>query len=488
MLKRCYSPRRHGERRENQSLTRTLCVLCASVVIFSACAGKVKEPSVAGSFYPSDEKTLREMVDGFLAKAESGPVDGKLIALISPHAGYPYSGQVAAYTYNHLKEGEVDTVILIGPSHHKDFKGVSVYSEGSFRTPLGNIRINEKMAASLINKDADVDFYPDAYEKEHSLEVQLPFLQRQLKDFRIVPILIGSPTMGSYDYLSGKLAEILREDEKTVLIASTDLSHYHDYNTAVAMDEKITDALERVSIGDIERYIRSGEGEMCGWYPVLFTMEAARKLGATNGILYKYANSGDVTGDKGRVVGYAAMGFYKSPLTKEEKDKLLSMAKETIISYVSEGKVPKIEVSDKRLKANGAVFVTVNRNGSLRGCIGSIQPVMPLYQAVIKNAISASSNDPRFPPMTKGELSNIEVEVTVLSPLEPLKDIRDIEVGKHGLYIEKDGRSGIFLPQVPVEFGWDRDTYLEQLCRKAGLPKGDWKEAKLFCFTADVIK
>lgn len=488
MLKRCYSPRRHGEHRENQSLIRTLCVLCASVVIFSACAGKVKEPSVAGSFYPADEKVLRETVDGFLAKAENSPIDGRLIALISPHAGYPYSGQVAAYTYKHLKERDIETVILIGPSHHKSFKGVSVYAEGSFRTPLGNIRINERIAESLINKDADVAFYPDAYEKEHSLEVQLPFLQRQLKEFRIVPILIGSPTQRSYEYLTGKLTEILREDKKVMIIASTDLSHYHDYDTAVAMDVKVTDAVERVSSEDVERYMRNGEGEMCGGYPVLFTMAVARNLGATNGVLYKYANSGDVTGDKGRVVGYAAMGLYKSPLSPGQKEELLSMARETITSYVRDRKVPEIEPDDKRLKADGAVFVTINRNGNLRGCIGSIQAVMPLYQSVIKNAVSASSNDPRFPPMTKEELSDIDVEVTVLSPLEPLKDVKDIEIGKHGLYMEKGGRSGIFLPQVPVEQGWDLNTYLEQLCKKAGLPEGAWKDgARLYSFTADII-
>lgn len=489
MLKRFYSPRRHGERRENQSLTKTLCVLCASVVTFSACAGKVKEPSVAGSFYPADEKVLRETVDGFLAKAEGNPVDGRLIALISPHAGYPYSGQVAAYTYKHLKERDIETVILIGPSHHKSFKGVSVYTEGSFGTPLGNIRINERIAESLINKDADVAFYPDVYEKEHSLEVQLPFLQRQLKEFRIVPILIGSPTQRSYEYLTGKLTEVLRENEKVMIIASTDLSHYHDYNTATAMDAKMTDAVERVSVEDIERYMRSGEGEMCGGYPVLFTMAVARNLGATNGVLYKYANSGDVTGDRARVVGYAAMGLYKSPLSTSQKKELLSLAKETITSYVRDRNIPEIKPEDKRLQANGAAFVTINRNGNLRGCIGSIQAVMPLYQSVVRNAVSASSNDPRFPPMTKEELSDIDVEVTVLSPLEQLKDVREIEIGKHGLYMEKGRSSGIFLPQVATEFGWDRDTFLDQLCKKAGLPKGAWKDgARLYSFTADIIK
>lgn len=466
-----------------------IAVSCLLLAFFiPGCKEDIKEPSVAGAFYPADGKTLKEMVDGFLAGAEKQPDDGKLIALISPHAGYQFSGQVAAYAYKHLAGRDIKTIILIGPSHYASFTGISVYTKGRMKTPLGNIKINEKIARSLINKKANVSFYPDAFAKEHSLEVQLPFLQQALKDFKIVPIVVGSPTRESFEFLKEKLTELLRKDGKTIIIASTDLSHYHDYNTALLKDKKITDAIERMSLEDAERYLMTGEGEMCGGYPVLFAMAVAKGLGATNGLLFKYANSGDVTGDKSRVVGYAAIGLYKSLLTKEEKEQLLSLAKNTIVNYVTHGKTPDVEIKDPKLAANGATFVTIKRNNNLRGCIGNLQPVMPLYRSVIMNAVSASSRDPRFSPMAREELKDMEVEISILSPFEPLKDIKQIEIGKHGLFLVKGQNSGLLLPQVPTEFGWDTKTFLEQLSLKAGLSKDAWKDAELFSFTAEIIK
>jgi AmmeMemoRadiSam system protein A len=223
---------------------------------------------------------------------------------------------------------------------------------------------------------------------------------------------------------------------------------------------------------------------------VLVTMMVGRNLGATNGVLYKYANSGDVTGDRSRVVGYAAMGLYKSPLTEEQKRELLALARKTVVDHVSGRKTPEPDQKDPRLSANGATFVTINRNHMLRGCIGNIQPVMPLSRSVISNAVAASSRDPRFPPMRPEELKDMEVEVTILSPLERTDDAQQIRVGTHGVYLEKAGRSAVFLPQVPVEQGWDLKTYLEQLCIKAGLPGDAWKDkdARLSVFTADIVK
>lgn len=449
----------------------------------------VKEPAVAGSFYPSDREKLSIMVDGFLSNAQNSPVNGRLVALIAPHAGYIYSGAVAGHSYRHLQNKNIKTVILIGPSHHVSFKGVSVYEKGRMKTPLGLVKINSDIAASLIRKEADVTFYPEAFEKEHSLEVQLPFVQRVFKGkVSIVPVLIGTPTAESYNFLTARLTEILRENEDVIIIASTDFSHYHGYDTAVKKDLKTIDAIERMSLEDVQRLLASREGEMCGGSPVLFTMTVARNLGATNGILYKYANSGDVTGDRSRVVGYAAIGLYKSPLIHSEKSRLLQFARDTIFSYVKDKKRPRITIEDKRLKANGATFVTIKTNGGiLRGCMGNIMPTMPLYESVITNAVNATSRDPRFQPMREEELADIDVEVTVLSPLEPMKDKNDFEIGKHGLYIVKGYNRGILLPQVPVEFGWDGDTFLKQLCKKAGLPEDAWKEASLYRFTAEII-
>jgi len=472
----------------------SLIVAClAFFIVLPSCTGAVKEPAVAGSFYPADRKELKDMVDGFLAKAEAGPDAGKLIALIAPHAGYQYSGAVAAHSYGRLRGKDIRTVVIIGPSHHATFRGASVYTKGSFRTPLGDIRINEKIASSLLDEKADVRFSPAVYEKEHSIEVQLPFLQEVLKDFTIVPVLIGSPTRETFDHLTKKLVGILAYDEHALIIASTDLSHYHDYETAVNMDRKMTAAVERMDISEIEKYLGTGEAEMCGGFPVIFTVAVARGLGATNGTLFRYANSGDVTPDRARVVGYSAMGLYKDRLTVQEREFLLSLAKRTITEHVTTGKAPEIGTPEAgrlgpRLSANSATFVTINRKGMLRGCIGNMQPVMPLYKSVISNAVSASSRDPRFSPMKKEELQDMDVEISVLSPFEILKNTKEIEIGKHGLYLVTEKASSVFLPQVPVEFGWDLNTYLEQLSLKAGLPKDAWKTAQLYTFTADIIK
>jgi len=470
-------------------LKRILLLIICSLLFTpcsAGCAENIKEPSVAGTFYPSDKKELKETVDNFLSKVEKGKRDGRLIAIISPHAGYRYSGQVAAYGYKELKDSGIKKVILIGPSHHAGFKGASVYTKGRFRTPLGDVEINEKLAGSLLDGNADVTFYPEAYEKEHSLEVQLPFLQTVLKDFTIVPILIGSPTKQTFDHLIARLADIL--DEKTIIVASTDLSHYHDYQKAIEMDSKIISAAERLAVIDAGQLLQDGRSEMCGAYPVIIAIEAARRYGANLGILFKYANSGDVTNEKDRVVGYASIGFFKSPLTGDEKKELLSLANKAVTDYVTNGKAPEVDVQNRKFKTDGAVFVTIKKNGALRGCIGHVQPVMSLYKSVINNAIAASSGDPRFPPMTKDELKNIEIEISVLSPLQKIKDVKDIQVGKHGLVIRKSTQSGLLLPQVATELKWDRDTFLKNLCAKAGLPENAWRDADLYTFTAEIIR
>jgi AmmeMemoRadiSam system protein B/AmmeMemoRadiSam system protein A len=465
---------------------KALPLLITTLLFIFACKVAGKEPSVAGTFYPSDKTELKNSVESFLSKAKSSPQSGRLIAIISPHAGYIFSGQVAAYGYKNLKGRAINKVILLGPSHYVGFKGASVYTKGGFRTPLGTVRINERLAVSLLDENADVRFYPEAYEKEHSIEVQLPFLQTVLKDFTIVPIVIGSPTRQTFEHLVLKLSEII--DKNTLLVASTDLSHYHDYLKAKEMDSKVIAAIERLSLVDTERLLSTGESELCGGYPVLIAMEVARMAGANTGVLFDYANSGDVTGDKDKVVGYASIGLYNSPFTEEEKKELLILARNAITGYVTNGKAPEVEMKDPKLKAEGAVFVTIKIHGRLRGCIGHIQPVMPLYKSVINNAVAACSSDPRFPPMKKDELKDMEIEISILSPLKPVKDVKDIQVGKHGLFIVKGMQSGLLLPQVATELGWNRDTFLEEVCAKAGLPKDAWKDAELYTFTAEIVK
>jgi MEMO1 family protein len=455
-------------------------------LVSAGCTDNIKEPSVAGTFYPADKKELKETVDTFLSRAKIVPREGKLLALISPHAGYRYSGQVAAYGYRQLQDRDIRKIILIGTSHHENFRGASVYTSGTFKTPLGDVAVDEKSAKKLLNENAEVRYYPEAFANEHSLEVQLPFLQSVLKNVTIIPVLIGSPTRSTFDHLISELTELI--DEKTLIIASTDLSHYHGYQQAIDMDGKLITAIERLSVMNAGELLQRGESEMCGAVPVIIAMEVAKRHGANLGVLFNYANSGDVTQEKERVVGYASMGLFRSPYTDDEKKELLSLARKAITEYVTDNKVIEVDMKDPKLRTDGAVFVTIKEKGSLRGCIGHVQAIMPLYQSVIKNAVAASTSDPRFPPMTKDELHDIDIEISILSPMQKVKDVNNIEIGRHGLVIRKGSQSGLLLPQVPTEQGWDRQTFLKQICAKAGLPEYAWKDAELFTFTADIIK
>jgi AmmeMemoRadiSam system protein A len=304
-----------------------------------------------------------------------------------------------------------------------------------------------------------------------------------------VPLLVGHPTRASFEYLKDKIARVLVKGPDVIVVLSSDLSHYHTYQRAKEMDMKALDALQRLSLEDLERLFAQGKAEMCGAYPALYVLGALRQAGATHGLLLRYMNTGDVVPQmKDRVVGYGAVAFVRTSLNRHQKVTLLKLARQAIETYVREGKVIEPEVKDIRLRAAGASFVTITvGNHRLRGCIGNLLPYLPLYKSVIQNAISACSRDPRFPPMRPEELKGMEVEISVLSPMEPVQDIDEIQIGKHGLYLIKGNHSGVLLPQVPVEFGWDRETFLKQLAVKAGLKPDDWRGARLYRFTAEVF-
>jgi AmmeMemoRadiSam system protein B/AmmeMemoRadiSam system protein A len=454
----------------------------------AACSATVKEPAVAGSFYPADRKKLEADVEQYLAQPGDPPDEGRLLAVVAPHAGYVYSGGVAGHSYAKLKGRDIRTVIMLGPTHYAAVNGAVIYPGGALKTPLGIVKTDEALARSLASDKDGVRLAAEPFEREHSLEVQLPFLQKVLKDFSVVPILIGRMTTESYRHLGDKIATILKKDEKAVIVISTDLSHYHDSKTAHVMDHKILDAIERLAAGDMERLLTSGEGEACGAGPVLYGMAAARGAGATEAMLYKYADSGDVFGDKQRVVGYGALGFYRKPLTAAARAEILRLAKETVVCRVNGRPLPQWQGGDLRLKADGAAFVTLKeKNGRLRGCIGSIRAYTALHNSVVQNAVAAATKDPRFSPVRPEELPNLELEVTVLSPMEPISDSSEIEIGTHGVYLEASGRSSVFLPQVPLEQGWDLATYLRELALKAGLPPDGWKNGRLYRFTAEIV-
>ncbi|MBU4149574.1 MAG: AmmeMemoRadiSam system protein B, partial [Candidatus Omnitrophica bacterium] len=449
---------------------------------------------------------LTQTVDTFLANVKKIDIKGRPLAIIVPHAGYAYSGQVAAHGFKQLEGTDFKKIIIISPSHYVGFDGISVYNKGFFETPLGRIKVNEELADRIIKTDKRFLFYPEAHEKEHAIEVELPFLQRiyKGKDFSIVPIAMGSPLMEDARILSGALYDVI--DDDTLLIISVDLSHYHPYDEAVKLDTSGISAVEKLDADWLLEQLRDGDTEIDAPIAVLASIMLANSYNARAKVL-RYANSGDVTGDKSRVVGYSSIVMYiPSPqqgegkgegamimkdeyLSKEEKQKLLQIAKASVVEAVTGKKQAKIEVTEKRLKENCGAFVTLKKQGQLRGCIGYIIAVKPLYETVKDVAMSAAINDHRFSPVTEKELDSIDIEISALTPLKRISDINEIEVGKHGLYMKQGFSSGLLLPQVAAEYSWDRKTFLDQTCRKAGLSANAWQDpaTEIYTFSAEVF-
>jgi len=462
----------------------------------------VRKPAVAGMFYPGNKEELAGKVDDFLANAEKSDIKGRVFAIIVPHAGYEYSGQIAAYSFKQLEGADFKKIIIISPSHYVSFDGMSVYNKGAFETPLGIIKIDKELADKIMAKDKRFIFYPEAHLKEHAIEVELPFLQKMYKDkdFKIVPITMGNPEADDIRILSDTLYDVM--DKDTLLIISVDLSHYYPYDKAVELDTNSTSAIEHLDAQKMLKDINSHNSEIDAPIAVLGMITLANRYNAKAKII-KYANSGDVAGDKSRVVGYSSIVVYIPSdlqekgdmimkveyLSKEEKVKLLEIAKLSIIEAVTGKRQFFPNVTEEKLKENCGAFVTIKENNELRGCIGYIQAVKPLYETVKDVAKSAAVNDYRFNPVAENELDKLELEISVLTPLKKIKDINEIEVGKHGLVMKQGFNSGLLLPQVATEYNWDKGTFLKETCRKAGLPQDAWKDksTEIYTFSAEVF-
>jgi hypothetical protein len=466
---------------------------------------KVREPAVAGAFYPSDPTELRSMVERFLKNVPKKPDIQHLIGLVSPHAGYIYSGHVAAHAYAQLKGRTIERVVVISPSHVKAFRGVAIYDGDAYRTPLGRIPVDKSFAKALAKLDSRLHYSDEGHQPvggrgEHALEVQLPFLQVVLGDFKLVPIVMGEQSYETCRALGVALAKMIK-DERTLIVASSDLSHYHPYDDAVELDRKFLDALVHWDYYSMWKNLAVRRWEACGGGPIISLMIAAERLGANRIELLKYANSGDVpAGTRSQVVGYAAAALYRGEsgnpedenfsLTKEQCRKLMELAKRSVYAAVhGKGPVQPGDIRDSELWTERGAFVTLRKRHYLRGCIGYTSPVKPLCETVVEVARLAALRDPRFPPVSEKEFDDLEFEISVLSHFRHILNPDEIQVGKHGLLVKRGPREGILLPQVPVEQGWDRLTFLKNACLKAGLPPDAWKDedTDIFVFTAFVF-
>ncbi len=476
--------------------------------------GQVRKPAVAGQFYTGDPVALSKELTDFFKKAKKEPIPGKIIALIAPHAGYVYSGQVAAYAFKLLEGLSFETVVVISPSHIAYFPGASVYNGGAYQTPLGTIPVDTTLAGKIADQSERI-FLSDkghgfaGMRGEHALEVELPFLQTVLGKFKLVAIVMGDQDYATCEALGQAMAKAL-EGENALIVASSDLSHFHPYEEAVRLDNIVIKHVNSFNPDGLFKDISSGACEACGGSPIVATMIAAKGLGADKAKALKYANSGDVTGDRSGVVGYMAAVMYNSKanskkekiksegkkaganlgLSEEDKKVLMDIARETIECKVKGEKLPEFKVDSPILKENRGAFVTIKEHGQLRGCIGYIEAIKPLYITIQEMAEAAALRDSRFPPVTSKELDKLELEISVLTPLRKIKDINEIEVGKHGIVLKKGYQQGVFLPQVATEQGWDRITFLEQICYKAGIhDKNCWKDedAEIYIYSADVF-
>ncbi len=464
----------------------------------------VRKSVIAGTWYPGNPDVLRNEIEGFFKKVPATETGGTVVGVIAPHAGYVYSGEVAAHAYKLLKGDKFDSVIVIGPSHRAYFHGASVCNKGGFETPLGIVPVDADLAEGIISGGRRLSYIPAGHAQEHSVEIQLPFLQVALGAFKFVPIVMGDQGRQACVELAEAIARAV-QGRKTLLVGSSDLSHYHDDDRARKLDSRILKCLESMDAETLLNDLESGSSEACGGGPMAVTMMAARRLGAGGSKLLKYANSGDITGDRNGVVGYASAVFYKrapdkadkkdqageaAGLLEEEKKHLLASARRTIQGRLTGEKASPPEPESAVLQEKRGAFVSLHtRSGRLRGCIGCIEGRWPLAKTIREMALSAAFNDPRFPPLSLDELKNLDIEISVLTPLKEIRDIEEIEVGKHGIYLTKGFYSGLLLPQVATQYGWDRLTFLSETCRKAGLPSQAWKDkdTRIYIFSADIF-
>ncbi|MFC1911537.1 AmmeMemoRadiSam system protein B [Chloroflexota bacterium] len=411
-------------------------------------------------FYPGTASELKAMIEMLIdRKAKKQDV----IGLVSPHAGYVYSGAVAAAVISRIKFK--DTFIIIGPNHTGIGKPLSIMTQGIWKTPLGEVEIDSELAGQILADSRHLQEDAAAHQYEHSIEVQLPFLQYFKPDIRIVPIMLAYAGGDAYKEIGKEIAKAVKKlKREVVIIASSDMTHYESQELARKKDSQAIDAILELNEDELLRRVEELDISMCGYAPAVTLISAAKELGAETAELVRYQTSGDVTGDYSSVVGYAGI-----IIRSVEMHPLVKLARKTVETYVKEGKIPPPPGRlTREMKERAGVFVSIHKLGDLRGCIGTFEPKQKNVAAeIMNNAISSATRDPRFPPVSPEELEHLDYKVDVLTTPEPVADESHLDSKKYGVIVESGFRRGLLLPDLE---GVDTVDYQIDICRqKAGI-------------------
>lgn len=423
---------------------------------------RVRKSVVAGQFYPESPDKLRALIKGLV---DEKIAKEDVIGLLSPHAGFIYSGMVTGAAISRVKFK--DTFIIIGPNHTGNGVPLSIMTEGTWQTPLGNVDIDTELAKKILASSQYLQEDSLAHQFEHSVEVQLPFLQYFKPDIKFVPIVLGGDGAEAYKELGRAIAKAIQETKKeAVIIASSDMTHYEPDELARRKDKEAIEAILNLDADELLKRVKDLDISMCGYAPAVAMITAARELGASRAELVKYQTSGDVVGDYMSVVGYA--GIIVAPMSP-----LARLAKETVETYVKEGRTPKVKELTPEMKEKAGVFVSLHkRGGGLRGCIGTFEPTQKnVAEEIMANAVSSSTRDPRFFPVTPEELKDLEYSVDVLTKPVPVADQKTLDPRKYGVIVECGWRRGLLLPDLEGV-----DTVQQQIsicCEKGGIAPGE---------------
>ena len=401
----------------------------------------IREAIVAGKFYPASPDKLKEMTMDMMDKKAARQ---DAIGLVSPHAGYIYSGAVAGAAISRIKLK--DTFIIMGPNHTGMGRPFSIMTDGAWRTPLGDVNIDTELARRILASSKYLEEDIEAHRFEHSIEVQLPFLQYFGRQFRLVPIVLSCADITVYSEIGRAIAVAVRDlDRKAVIIASSDMTHYEPHDSARKKDDMAIEAILELDEVKLLKRVKDFNISMCGYAPVVSLVTAARELGADKAELVKYQTSGDASGDYSSVVGYAGI-----IIKKQSMSTVVKLAKKAVEAYIKKGNVI---TAPSRLNAvmkkKAGVFVSLHKFGQLRGCIGTFEPLQKnVAEEIIANAISSATRDPRFLSVDSSELKDLEYSVDVLTQPVFVKDEKQLNPKKYGLIVESGYRKGLLLPDL----------------------------------------